>query len=150
MQSAKSSVKDANDFLRRIKELKKLKTRWFHFSKNWCCRSLSEYTTWNSVDALSERLETLQGKKIAKEGLLKKTKFVLKNNFFDINSKIKQQISGTAIDTKFAPPYACIFMDKVETKFLDKIFLKLRFWLRYMDAYLFLYGLMVKKVCKSF
>ena len=47
------------------------------------------------------------------------TKFVLKNNFFELNSKMKQQISGTAIGTKFAPPYACpyacIFMDKKRT-----------------------------------
>ena len=44
--------------------------------------------------------------------------FVLKNNFFEFDSKIKQQISGTAIGTKFAPPYVCIFMDKFETDFL--------------------------------
>ena len=47
-------------------------------------------------------------------------KFVLKNNFFECNSKPKQQISGTAIGTKLAPSYACIFMNKAETEFLDK------------------------------
>ena len=41
-------------------------------------------------------------------------KFVLKNNFFEFNSKTKQQISGTVIGTKLAPPYAGIFMDKLE------------------------------------
>ena len=51
-------------------------------------------------------------------------KFVLKNKFFEFNSKNKQHISGTAIGTKFAPPYACIFMDKVEIEFLDKELLK--------------------------
>ena len=30
----------------------------------------------------------------------------------------KQQISGTAIGTKFAPPYAFIYMDKTEADFL--------------------------------
>ena len=64
--------------------------------------------------------KTFQDKKIAKEDLLKMAEFVLKNSFFEFNSKFKQQISGTAIGTKFAPPYACIFMDKVETEFLDK------------------------------
>ena len=39
--------------------------------------------------------------------------FVLKNNYFEFNGQIKQQISGTAIGTKFAPPYACLFMDKI-------------------------------------
>ena len=44
--------------------------------------------------------------------------FVLKNNFFEFNGKVKKQNSGTASGTKFAPPYACIFMDKVEKEFL--------------------------------
>ena len=39
-------------------------------------------------------------------------KFALQNNYFEFNSKTKEQISGTAIDTNFTPPYACIFMDK--------------------------------------
>ena len=45
--------------------------------------------------------------------------FVLKNNYFEFNGQIKQQISGTAIGTKFAPPYACLFMDKIETVFFE-------------------------------
>ena len=38
--------------------------------------------------------------------------FVCKNNLFEFNSKFYKQISGTAIGTTFAPPYACIFMDQ--------------------------------------
>ena len=75
-------------------------------------------------------------------------KFVSKNTFFEFDSKTKQQISGTAIGTKFSPHYACIFMDKVETEFLDKELLKPWVWLRYIDG-IFLCGLMVKKVCKN-
>ena len=37
--------------------------------------------------------------------------FVLKNNYFEFDSKVKKQISGTVIGTKFAPSYACVFMD---------------------------------------
>ena len=37
-------------------------------------------------------------------------KFVLKNNFFEFNGQIKQQISEIAIETKCAPIYACIYM----------------------------------------
>ena len=44
--------------------------------------------------------------------------FVLKKNFFEFNSDAFQQISGTAVGTKFAPPHACIFMDQFETNFL--------------------------------
>ena len=45
--------------------------------------------------------------------------FVLKNNYFEFGNKIKQQISGTAIGTKFALPYACIFMSDLATKLLE-------------------------------
>ena len=37
--------------------------------------------------------------------------FALKNNLFEFNNKVFQQISGTVIGTKFAPPYAFIYMD---------------------------------------
>ena len=36
--------------------------------------------------------------------------FVLKNKFFEFNGEVKRQ--------KFESPYACIFMDEVETEFL--------------------------------
>ena len=45
--------------------------------------------------------------------------FVLKNKYFELNGQIKQQIYGTAIGTKFAPPCACLFMDKIENVFLE-------------------------------
>ena len=43
---------------------------------------------------------------------------VLKNNYFQFNSNVKHQISGTAIGTKFAPQYACIYMGYMEHQFL--------------------------------
>ena len=46
------------------------------------------------------------------------TEFVLNNNIFESNSKVYQQKSGTAIGTKFAPPYACTYMDQVKQNFL--------------------------------
>ena len=66
-------------------------------------------------------------------------RFVLKNNFFEFDTKVKQQISGTTIATKFAPPYACIFMDKVETEFLEKEPVMPWFWLRYIDDIFFIW-----------
>ena len=63
--------------------------------------------------------------------------FVLKNNYFEFDSKVRKQISGTAIETKFAPTYMCIFMDKVEREFLDAENIKSWVWLRYIDDTLF-------------
>ena len=59
--------------------------------------------------------------------------FVLKNNYFEFNGQIKQQISGTAIGTKFVPPYACLFMDKTETDFLESQELQPLLWFRCID-----------------
>ena len=39
------------------------------------------------------------------------------NEINEFNGETKQQSSGTAIDSKFARPYACIFMDQVEIEF---------------------------------
>ena len=69
------------------------------------------------LSALKEALENRSVKKIPTENLVKMAEFVLKNNLFEFNSKVFQQISGTAIGTKFAPLYACIYMDRVEQDF---------------------------------
>ena len=87
----------------------------------------------DALKALSAKLEEREDKSISTEDLLKIDRFVLKNNFFEFDSKIKQQISGRAIGTKFAPPYACIFMDKFETDFLTAQNLKPWVWLRCID-----------------
>ena len=44
--------------------------------------------------------------------------YLLKNNYFQFSDKVYQQISATAIGTKFATSYVYIFMDQVESKFL--------------------------------
>ena len=59
--------------------------------------------------------------------------FVLKNNYFEFNGQIQQSISGTAIGTKFAPPYACLFMDKIETAFLETQEFQPLVWFRYIN-----------------
>ena len=58
--------------------------------------------------------------KIPTNDLVKLAEFLLKNIFFELDNKIKQQICGTATGTNFAPPYVCIYMNKTD------IFLKRR------------------------
>ena len=77
------------------------------------------------------------------------TEFVLKNNYFEFNSTVKYQISGTAIGAKFAPPYACIFMDYIEREFLKSEQIQPWIWFRYIDD-IFSYGQLVKKSLTSF
>ena len=116
MQSAKSYIKDTSDFLRKLNEFGKL-------PENAILVTIDVVGLYPSIPhadglgALSAKLEEREDKSIATEDLLQMAKFVLKNNFFEFDSKIKQQTSGTVIGTKFAPPYACIFMNKFETDF---------------------------------
>ena len=56
-------------------------------------------------------------KKIILSDLINIAEFVLKNNYFEFDSKVKKHISGSAIRTKLGPPYTFIFMDKVEREF---------------------------------
>ena len=51
----------------------------------------------------------------------------------------RRQKSGTAIGTKFALPYACIFIDQVETEFLKSQELQPFLWPRYIDDILFIW-----------
>ena len=55
---------------------------------------------------------------IPTEKLISMAESVLKNNFFEVNGSVKQQVSGTANGTKCATTYACIYMDEVEADFL--------------------------------
>ena len=66
-------------------------------------------------------------------------RFVLKNNFFEFNDTVYQQTSSTAIGTKFAPPYACLSMDRVETDLLNGEEVKPWVWMRYIDDIFFIW-----------
>ena len=81
----------------------------------WVCTQVFPHQT--GLSALNETLKNRSDKKIPTENLIKMAELVLKNKLFD--SKVFQQISGTAIGTKFAPPYTCIYMDRVDQDFLE-------------------------------
>ena len=77
-------------------------------------------------------------KKIPSSDLVNIAEFVSKNNYFECYSNVKKQISGTAIGTKFGPPYACIFMHKVEREFPETEIEPL-VWLRYIEDIFFIW-----------
>ena len=90
------------------------------------------------LSALKEALENRSAKKIPTETLIKMAECVLKKNLFEFNNKVFQQTSGTAIGTKFAPSYGCIYMDRVEQDFLKIQELKPLLWLRFIDDIFFI------------
>ena len=91
--------------------------------------------------ALKQNLEEQPSTKVPTNNLVKLAEFVLKNNLFEFNDKVKQQISGTAVGTKFAPSYACIYMDKTATDFLKIQDLQPFIWLPYIDDIFFIWTL---------
>ena len=101
------------------------------------------------LKALREVLDKREQHTFPRNELIMIADFVLKNSYFEFNDQIKQQISGTAIATNFASPYACLFMDKTETAFLETQELQPLKWFRYIDG-IFLSGHIVSKNFKHF
>ena len=57
---------------------------------------------------------------------------------------------GKAIGTKMAPPYAVLFLRKLEEGFLEAQSLKPKVWWRYIDDIFICCGNAVKKTLKYF
>ena len=133
-----SYIKDSQDFIIKFRKLGKIPDNAILVTTDVV--SLYPSIPHNvGLRALKEALDKREQKKIPTEDLLQMAEFVLKNNFFEFNNRIKQQISGTAIGTQCAPTYACIFMDKVETKFLETQTDKPFWWVRYVDDIFFIW-----------
>ena len=137
MQNGASYIKDSNDFKSKFKNI-----------------DIPNYVLLLTADvvglypriphkaglsALKEALDKRTRKEIPTENLIKMAEFVLKNHFFEFDTTVYQQISGTAIGTKFAPPYACIAMEQLQTKFLENQNLKPSVWFRYIDDIFFIW-----------
>ena len=97
------------------------------------------------LDIFKKQYKNYPNKKVYTEDIGKMPDFVLKNNLSEFNSKFYKQISGTAIETKFSPPYACIFMHHIETVFSKTHDVKPWFWKRFIDV-ICLYGQKMKRV----
>ena len=91
------------------------------------------------LKALKNVLEKREQKHFPTEKLINMAEFVLKNNFFEFNGSVKQQVSGTAIGTKCAPTYACIYVDGVETEFLKTQERTPLVWFRHIDDTVFIW-----------
>ena len=103
MQKGWAYIKDSGDFIK----------------KTWNLGSIPENTILVMADVvglhpsityearlkvLREVLDKREQHTIPTSELIRMADFVLKNNYFEFNGQIKQQISGTAIGTKFTTP----------------------------------------------
>ena len=69
-------------------------------------------------------LHKRRNKTVSTEFLIELAELVLRNNYFEFNDWFKKQKEGTAIGTKFAPPYAIIFMTALEEESLESLIKK--------------------------
>ena len=70
------------------------------------------------LKVLRKQYDKFIDKTVPTEDIIKMPEFVLKNNLFEFNSKFYKQISGTAIGTKFAPPYALYLFELHRSRIL--------------------------------
>ena len=72
------------------------------------------------LSALRKRLETRKEKYVSTDTIIDLAEVVLKNNIFTFGKKTLKQKRGTAISTKFAPPYSILFMTELEEKIIKE------------------------------
>ena len=132
-QKVKSYMKDSNHFLRKIKELGQL-------PKVTILCTIDGFGLYPNIlhdeglaflkDFLDSRADTL----------IELAELLLKNNIFEFFDKTYKQIHGTASGTKFAPPYALLFMEALQEKILSKAKRKPSVLWRYVDDMFFSWG----------
>ena len=71
------------------------------------------------LTSLRRVLELRDNKQISSDTLAELAEIVLKNNIFQFDEKTFEEVGGIAIGTKFAPPYAILFMADLEEKILS-------------------------------
>ena len=76
------------------------------------------------LSPLQKTLELRREKKISTSTLVELREVVLKNNVFTFGKKTLKQLRGTAIGTKFGPPYSILIMAKLEEEILKEVELK--------------------------
>ena len=120
MQESWSYLKDSEDFINKIGQIRQTGG----IPENAILVTADVVGLYPSIPhnaglkALKNALDKRKQKHIPTEKLINMAEFVVKNNFFEFNGSVKQQVSGTAIGTKCAPTYASIYMDEVKTEFL--------------------------------
>ena len=83
--------------------------------------------------SIRKHLDNRENKEVTTDTLVELADIVLKNNYFQFLDKTFKQKRGTAIGTKFAPPYSILFMADLEKRLLSDIDLKPYIWWRYID-----------------
>ena len=135
-QKVKSYIKDTNHFLSKLKSLGKLPQGAILCTID-VVGLYPNIPHSEGLNSLRRFLELRDNKQISSDTLIELAEIVLKNTFFEFDQKTFKQVRGTAIGTKFAPPYAILFMADLEEKILNAFEEKPMIWWRYIDDIFF-------------
>ena len=135
-QKVKSFIKDTNDFLKKLNELRDLPDEFILCTID-VVGLYPNIPHKEGLEAIRKALNKREDQSISTDSLILLAECVLKNNVFEHNMRYFKQLNGTAIGTKFAPPYAILLMDYLEDKILNSLVEKPLVWWRYID-YIFM------------
>ena len=128
-QSALSYIRDSQHVLEKIKTIGSVLENVILVTAD-VVGLYSNIAQQRGLKTLKEALPKRDIKKIPTEDLVNMAEFVLNSNIFEFNNKTYHQKSGPAIQTKSAPPYACIWgWTKVSRNAKQKTVI----WFRYVD-----------------
>ena len=130
-QKVKSFVKETNDLLKKLNELRDLADDFVLCTID-VVGLYPNILRKEGLEAIRKALDKLEDQTISTESLILLAGCVLKNNVFEHNLKHFKQLNGTAIGTKLAPPYAILFVGYLKDKILNSAEKPL-VWGRYID-----------------
>ena len=99
MQEGASYIKDTTDFQDKIKHLQVPEDAFLVTAVVGLYPNIPHKA---GLKSLKEALDRRREKKTSTEDLVRMAEFVLKNNYFEFERSVYQQVLGTAIGTKFA------------------------------------------------
>ena len=85
------------------------------------------------MEKLEEHKDDIDMLGISRKDIERLLSFVLENNYFKFDKKVFRQRQGVAMGNHLAPPFAIIFMDRLETGMLRTAEKQPEFFDRYVD-----------------
>ena len=131
-QKVKSFIKDTNDFLKKLNELRDLPDDFILCTID-VVGLYPNIPHKDGLEAIQKALDKREDQTISTDSLILLAECALKNNVFEHNMRYFKQLQGTATGTKFAPPYAILFISYLEDKILNSLVEKPLVWWRYID-----------------
>ena len=118
LQKVKSFIKDTNNFLKKLNELRDLPDD-FIFCTIDVVELYPNIPHKEGLEAIRKALDKREDQTISTDSLILLEECVLKNNVFEHNIRYFKQFNGKAIGAKFGPLNAILFMSYLEDKILN-------------------------------